>query len=106
MEEDKDKKNEKRSRRNWSNLSPNIKITTWNTRSLTRERFEYCRNLGYDVLGLTELWRGQNKYQDVSVLWTCSATLRDKQDALKRSGSRSGHYDLSKNGEEGDVLRE
>ena len=27
------------------------------TRSMTQERFDYCRALNYDVLGVTELWR-------------------------------------------------
>ena len=38
-------------------------VATWNTRSLTKERFEYAKSLGYDVLALTELWRNQSKYQ-------------------------------------------
>ena len=36
---------------------------TWNTRSLTHERYEYCKSLGYDILAITELWRNQSKYQ-------------------------------------------
>ena len=38
-------------------------MATWNVRSLTRERFDYCRSLGYDILAVTELWRTQSKYQ-------------------------------------------
>ena len=38
----------------------------WNTRSLTCERFEYCKSLKYDILALTELWRNQAKYQNRS----------------------------------------
>ena len=38
-------------------------IVTWNVRSLTRERFDYYRSLGYDILAITELWRTQGKYQ-------------------------------------------
>ena len=30
---------------------------------MTRERFDYCKSLGYDVLAVTELWRTQNKFQ-------------------------------------------
>lgn len=37
---------------------------TWNCRSLTFERFEYCKSLGYDILALTELWRKQDKFLD------------------------------------------
>ena len=33
-----------------------LKMATWNTRSLTYERFKYYENLGYDVLAITELW--------------------------------------------------
>ena len=42
---------------------PNLRMTTWNTRSLTFERFQYCKSLNYDVLALTELWRNQEKFQ-------------------------------------------
>ena len=30
---------------------------------MTRERFDYYKSLGYDVLTVTELWRTQNKFQ-------------------------------------------
>ena len=40
-----------------------FKVATWNTRSLTAERFQYAKQLGYDVLAITELWRKQTKYQ-------------------------------------------
>ena len=40
----------------WSEDHPNLKIATWNTRSLTFERFNYCKDLKYDVLAVTELW--------------------------------------------------
>ena len=43
----------------WGNLS----FATWNTRSLTYERFQYCNSLKYDALTLTELWRNQQRYQ-------------------------------------------
>ena len=43
----------------WGKLS----FATWNTRSLTYERFQYCNSLKYDVLAMTELWRNQSKYQ-------------------------------------------
>ena len=38
-------------------------MATWNCRSLTFERVQYCRSLGYDVLALTELWHNQKKFQ-------------------------------------------
>ena len=43
----------------WSQLT----AATWNTRSLTHERFQYCRSLQYDILAITELWRNQSKFQ-------------------------------------------
>ena len=45
---------------------PRLRIATWNCRSLTHERYEYCRSLNYDVLALTELWRKQAKYQNAT----------------------------------------
>ena len=39
-----------------------LRFATWNTRGLTFQRFKYCQQLNYDVLALTELWRGQHKY--------------------------------------------
>ena len=50
----------------WSKDHLNLKIGTWNTRSLTFERFNYCKSLHYDVLAITELWRNQQKFQDNS----------------------------------------
>ena len=32
-----------------------LRLATWNTHSLTYERFQYCRSLNYDVLPITEL---------------------------------------------------
>lgn len=39
----------------WSSKFPLFTMATWNCRSLTFERFNYCKDLGYDVLALTEL---------------------------------------------------
>ena len=49
-----------------------LKMATWNTRSLTFERFKYCEQLGYDVLAITELWRKQNNYQTKCTRYTTS----------------------------------
>ena len=43
-----------------------LKFATWNCRSITFERFNFCKALGYDVLALTELWHNQNKFQTAS----------------------------------------
>ena len=47
----------------WSSKHRNLRLATWNTRSLTFERFKYCEQMGYDVIALTELWRKQSKFQ-------------------------------------------
>ena len=59
-------------------------VATWNTRSLTRERFEYAKSLGYDALALTELWRNQGKYQTRSKQFIVSTPK------LKTSGPNKG----------------
>ena len=66
----------------WSQLFANLTMATWNTRSMTRERFEYCKSLGYDVLAITELWRSQNKFTSRSYEFTVSATNKDKHGNL------------------------
>ena len=43
-------------KRIWSEQFVNLALPTWNTRSMTKERFECCKGLGYDVLVVTELW--------------------------------------------------
>ena len=50
-----------------------LKIATWNTRSLTYERFQYCTSLQYDILAITELWRNQSKFQTRSKKFIVSA---------------------------------
>ena len=57
----------------WSATYPsNLTMATWNTRSLTKERFEYCQNLGYDILAITELWKTDKKFANGSVSFTHS----------------------------------
>ena len=56
----------------WSNQHANLSMATWNIRSLTNERFDYCQNLNYDVLAITELWRNASKFVDGSVRFTHS----------------------------------
>ena len=76
---------EKRRRRkkSWSKQHEHLTMATWNTRSMTRERFEYCKSLGYDILAVTELWRSQNKFTSRSNEFTVSATVKDKHGNLK-----------------------
>ena len=49
-----------------------LRMATWNTRSLTFQRYKYCESLGYDVLAITELWRTQQKYQTKNTKYTTS----------------------------------
>ena len=60
-----------RSQKKWSQKWRQLKITTWNCYSLSRERYDYCKKLHYDVLALTELHNLQNKIPD-SKLWITS----------------------------------
>ena len=50
----------------WSSTHPGLHMATWNTRSMTYDRFQYCKSLNYDILALTELWRRQSKFQNKS----------------------------------------
>ena len=57
-------------------------MATWNSRSLTLERFKYCQQLGYDVLALTELWNNKEKWTIHSknpISWTYSQPALDKE---------------------------
>ena len=57
----------------WAQLT----MTTWNTRSLTFERLQYCKSLNYDVLALaiTELWRKQTRYQTKGTQFPTSSPI-------------------------------
>ena len=62
-------------------MDPQLTIATWNARSLTEERFTYCRELGYDILAITELWRTAEKFTNGTREWTHSKAK------LKEDGS-------------------
>ena len=72
----------KRGSRKWSNSFENLTMATWNTRSMTVERFTYCKNLGYDILAVTELWRNQDKFTSRSDEFIVSANARDNHGNL------------------------
>ena len=55
----------------WARLT----MATWNTRSLTFERLQYCKTLGYDILAITELWRRQKRYQTKSTAFITSTPI-------------------------------
>ena len=75
----------KRNRKNkhkWSTEFANLNMATWNTRSMTIERFDYCKRMVYDVLAVSELWRTQEKFTSRSYEFTTSATVKDKDGNL------------------------
>ena len=56
----------------WSKKHTNFTAATWNTRSLTKVQFNYCKRLNYDILALTETWRNEEKFADGTIRWTYS----------------------------------
>jgi len=58
---------------------PKLSIATWNTRSLTFERFNFCNSLNYDILAITELWRHQERYETRSKKFIASKPKIIKQ---------------------------
>ena len=64
-------------------MHPNFKIATWNTRSMTFERFNYCKSLGYDVLTVTEQWRTQAKFQTKSKSYIVGEAKLTKKNKLR-----------------------
>ena len=68
----------KRKRQHWSKNEGGLTMATWNTRSMTNERFAFCKQLDYDVLAVTELWRKQDKFTTRSNEFTVSNIIRDK----------------------------
>ena len=71
-------RNRKKNKHKWSAEFANLSMATWNTRSMTIERFDYCKRMGYDVLAVTELWRTQEKFTSRSYEFTTSAIAKDK----------------------------
>ena len=45
----------KKNRKRWSRKYTEIKIGCWNPWSYSNERHKYCKQLDYDILGLTEI---------------------------------------------------
>ena len=60
----------RQSKNRWSKEYSNLKIATWNCRSLSNERMRYCESLDYDILALTELWDKAQKFADGTTRWT------------------------------------
>ena len=63
----------KKNKRKWSKRYYQAKIGTWNCWSLSNERYNYCKELHYDILGLTELHNTQAKAQFQHKTWIPSA---------------------------------
>ena len=63
----------KKNKRKWSKQFSQLLIGTWNCWSLSNERYHYCKQLNYDILGLTELHNTQAKEQFKGKAWIHSA---------------------------------
>ena len=72
------KSKRQRKKKTWSATVENLSMATWNTRSMTHERYDFCKSMGYDVLAVCELWRTQEKFTTRTNEFTISATARDK----------------------------
>ena len=57
-------------------------MTTWNTRSMTKERYTYCKGMGYGVLAVTEFWRNQDNFTEYSNEFIVSVTIKDENGEL------------------------
>ena len=68
----------------WSKNHSGFKIATWNTRSMTHARFNYCKSLAYDVLAVTELWRTQHKFQNRRKAFVVGEAKIDKRTGKQR----------------------
>ena len=68
----------------WSKRWRNLKITTWNCFSLSKERKSFCESLGYDILALTELRNKQQLFEHCKT-WIPSATA-----PTYKAGSKQG----------------
>ena len=62
---------------NWS--SQRLTMATWNTRSMTKERFDYCHRLQYDVLAVTELWNKTPSFAKGTIKWTYGIPALDPE---------------------------
>ena len=66
-------KKTKKNKNKWSKKYFQALIGTWNCWSLSNERYQYCKELNYDILGLTELHNAQAKVQFKDKTWIHSA---------------------------------
>ena len=73
-------KKKRKNKKTWSRKFKQAKIGCWNPWSYSNERHEYCKNLNYDILGLTELHNNQVKQQFQGRKWICSAQAQESTD--------------------------
>ena len=66
----------KKNKKKWSKKFFQAKFATWNCWSLSNERYHYCKELNYDILGLTELHNTQANAQFKSKRWIHSAPAK------------------------------
>ena len=62
----------------WSSKYKQTLFGCWNPWGYSNERHEYCKGLGYDILGLVELHNAHTKRQYESKGWICSETAQIK----------------------------
>ena len=63
----------------WNKMESELKMTLWNPRSLTFERFKYSESLNFDVLVLPELWRNAHKFVNGTLKWTHGVVTKNKK---------------------------
>ena len=66
-------KKKQKNKKKWSRKYTQAKIGCWNPWSYSNERHEYCKQLQYDILGLTELHNQHTKQQFQGRKWIHSA---------------------------------
>ena len=65
-------------------------MATWNSRSMTKNRFDFCKGLKYDVLAITELWRSAPKFTiNGSCQWTHSKPELNSDGSVKFPDDRA-----------------
>ena len=62
----------KRNSKSWNKNFNRVKMTCWNPWGLSNERLNYCKQLNFDILGLTELHNAQNKKKWKKKNWITS----------------------------------
>ena len=72
-----------KNKKKWSTKFFQALIGVWNCWSISNERFSYCDDLKYDILGLTELHNNQTKELYQGRRWVCSAQAETDKKFLK-----------------------